>query len=128
MWKCFQRNMGAYVIKHEFWRMEPEGTPVLIKSAYSPEGIYLGGTRWAYRIVKKYGITKFFLTRKNPDASTASVGYSPKRGKWYGWSHRAIYGFKKGQLKKKGCMPNESRQYVVADPRRAAESFAAEVS
>ena len=26
----------------------------------------------------------------------ASIGYSEADGKWYGWSHRAVYGFKAG--------------------------------
>ena len=30
------------------------------------------------------------------DELTHGVGFSPKEGKWYGWSHRAIYGFKIG--------------------------------
>lgn len=30
------------------------------------------------------------------------VGYSPKEEKWYGWSHRAIYGFNIGSTCKKG--------------------------
>lgn len=30
------------------------------------------------------------------------TGFSPKDGKWYGWSHRAIYGFEIGSTCKKG--------------------------
>lgn len=30
------------------------------------------------------------------------VGFSPKDGKWYGWSHRAIQGFSVGSLCEKG--------------------------
>jgi hypothetical protein len=33
---------------------------------------------------------------------THGVGYSPKDGKWYGWSHRAIFGFKIGSTCVKG--------------------------
>ena len=33
---------------------------------------------------------------------THGVGFSPKDGKWYGWSHRAMYGFKIGSTCKKG--------------------------
>jgi len=33
---------------------------------------------------------------------THGVGFSPKDKKWYGWSHRAIYGFKVGSKCKKG--------------------------
>lgn len=43
---------------------------------------------------RKYGITEF--EKKSSDSSVATIGYSPKDKKWYGWSHRAIYGFKVG--------------------------------
>ncbi len=33
---------------------------------------------------------------------TACIGYNPKENKWYGWSHRAIYGFGIGSQVKKG--------------------------
>ena len=34
--------------------------------------------------------------KTHPDHSVASIGKSEADGKWYGWSHRAIYGFKAG--------------------------------
>ena len=37
--------------------------------------------------------------RKYP---VANIGYSAKENKWYGWSHRAIYGFTIGSEVKKG--------------------------
>lgn len=33
---------------------------------------------------------------------THGVGFSPKDNKWYGWSHRAIYGFSVGSTCKEG--------------------------
>lgn len=33
---------------------------------------------------------------------TRGVGFSPKENKWFGWSHRAIYGFAPGSTCKKG--------------------------
>lgn len=35
--------------------------------------------------------------KKRPDVEVASIGKSAKNGKWYGWSHRAMYGFKPGE-------------------------------
>jgi len=32
----------------------------------------------------------------SPDSSVNSIGKSEADGKWYGWSHRAVYGFKAG--------------------------------
>jgi hypothetical protein len=40
--------------------------------------------------------------REITDDLTHGVGFSPKDGKWYGWSHRAIYGFEIGSTCEKG--------------------------
>ena len=45
---------------------------------------------------------KFLADREITEELTHGVGYSPKDKKWYGWSHRAIYGFKIGSTCKKG--------------------------
>ena len=45
---------------------------------------------------------KFLAEREITEELTHGVGFSPKDGKWYGWSHRAIYGFEIGSTCKKG--------------------------
>jgi len=40
--------------------------------------------------------------REITEQLTHGVGFSPKDNKWYGWSHRAIYGFGIGSTCKKG--------------------------
>lgn len=46
---------------------------------------------------------KFLADREITQELTHGVGFSPKDGKWYGWSpHRAIYGFKIGSTCEKG--------------------------
>ncbi len=54
---------------------------------------------------------QFLADREITDELTHGVGYSPKDEKWYGWSHRAIFGFKVGSTCEKGdChyrAPNE---------------------
>jgi len=91
-----------YTIKHEYHDQIDYGIqePLLMKTAYSLNGDYIGNSRLAHRFVKNYGITEFEKTSKNH--SVCSIGYSPKKGKWFGWSHRAIYGFKVGSKTKKG--------------------------
>lgn len=42
------------------------------------------------------------VQKANPKHSTASIGYNPEEKKWYGWSHRAIYGFGVGHKCKAG--------------------------
>jgi len=45
---------------------------------------------------------KYFAEHEITDELTHGVGFSPKENKWYGWSHRAIYGFQIGSTCKKG--------------------------
>lgn len=72
-----------------------------MESAYSlPEGHYIGDSKTANRLVNQYGIEKF--EKAKPHHNVCSIGFSPKEGKWFGFSHRAIYGFKEGSKVKKG--------------------------
>ena len=45
---------------------------------------------------------KYLAEKEITQELTHGVGFSPKDGKWYGWSHRAIYGFDIGSTCKKG--------------------------
>ena len=45
---------------------------------------------------------KFLADREITDELKCGVGFSPNEGKWYGWSHRVICGFKVGSECKKG--------------------------
>jgi len=52
-------------------------------------------------------------------------------GKWYGWSHRAVYGFKVGDKIKKGDCAYNGKEYTIeteAQAKKAAEDFAESVS
>lgn len=58
-----------------------------------------------------------------------SIGFSEKEQKWYGWSHRAIYGFGIGSKVKKGdCAYTEERGEWTAktleDAKQMAMDFA----
>ena len=71
-----------------------------MRSAYTKNKDYIGNTGIAHRLWRKYGIEHF--ERRKDDSTICSVGYSPRDNKWYGWSHRAIYGFSIGSEVKKG--------------------------
>ena len=62
-------------------------------SKFDGSYITLVGLEKHVRYLMKRGITKEL---------THGVGYSPRKKKWYGWSHRVIYGFKIGSTVKKG--------------------------
>ena len=45
---------------------------------------------------------QYLADREITENLTHGVGFSPKDNKWYGWSHRAIYGFSIGSTCKEG--------------------------
>ena len=59
-------------------------------------------------------------------------GKSDADGKWYGWSHRAVYGFKEGDVIKPDTIGNEGgKQFTLSSEKEAREfaiRFAKEVS
>jgi len=54
---------------------------------------------------------QFLADREITEQLTHGVGFSPKDNKWYGWSHRAIFGFAPGSTCKRGDC-----HYRAADP------------
>ena len=102
--------------------------------AYTPDGHYIGNAKNARYLVAKKGICPQPQTQ---DSSVCSIGFSTKDSKWYGWSHRAIFGFKIGSTVKRGdCGYVEKSQggrgewtaKTVADAKQMACDFASGVS
>lgn len=79
----------GYEIRDEFVTLNSMG--VYVRSAYTVNGDYIGDEKTAKFLVGDKGIAPQLRT---PTSRTCSIGYSAKDGKWYGWSHRAIKGFK----------------------------------
>lgn len=95
------RNFKAgYQIHHGRWSYDSGVTDpwTPMKWATNPEGDYIGNPRTAYRLCQKRGI--------RPETTNGhrvcSIGFCEKEQKWYGWSHRAIYGFGIGDVVKEG--------------------------
>ncbi len=78
-----------------------DGAPrdVETTAAYSSDGGYIGDEQTARRLIDEYGIAP---QRAKPSHSVCSIGFCEKDKKWYGWSHRAIYGFAPGSVVKRG--------------------------
>lgn len=68
------------------------------------------------KFLKKKGIT---------EQVEFQLGFNPKEQKWYGWSHRAIYGFGIGSKVKQGdagYSPSNESEFL-SDLRRHNKSF-----
>jgi hypothetical protein len=96
---------AGYVLRTEEiespWRNSDgsEAEPTVWTMAYTPDGNYIGNPKTARRLCVKRGIAPQLRT---PESGVCSIGFSTKDGKWYGWSHRAVFGFKIGSTCKKG--------------------------
>jgi len=79
---------------------------------YTQDGHYVGDPGTAWMLLKR-GIISPTISKEGN--SVCSIGYSIKDGKWYGWSHRAIYGFQIGDTVKKGdCgyVPKDQADFI----------------
>ncbi len=95
-----RRYKAGYEIRTELIdRPELGGEAFEMKSAYTPSGDYIGGPERGYRLCKKRGIRP---EKASPSDNVCSIGFSERDQKWYGWSHRAIYGFEIGSVAKEG--------------------------
>jgi hypothetical protein len=76
--------------RDEEWRVFETDPPTLVKSVYTLDGKYIGPVKDFNKLWDR-GIQHFEIAR--PDHTVCAIGYNPSEQKWYGWSHRAIYGF-----------------------------------
>lgn len=68
--------------------------------AYNSSGEYVGDPEFALYLLKR-GIVP---EKSDPSHSVCSIGFCTKDQKWYGWSHRALFGFGIGsQVTRKCC-------------------------
>jgi hypothetical protein len=83
----------------EFWRMELQEPPTPMISIRTKDGHYIDTIIDFTRFFTEYEIDRYEIV---PDSQVCQIGLSTKRNKWYGWSHRAIFGFGIGHRVKKG--------------------------
>ncbi len=76
-----------------------DSEPFEMRVCRTKEGHYIGDEKVAKMLVEKYGIKPELATA---DDRVCSIGWSERDKKFYGWSHRAIYGFKIGDKVKPG--------------------------
>lgn len=145
-----RRYKAGYEVRQETWLShfedEAEGHTILMREAYNPSGDYIGDPKFAFYLCQKMGIQP---EKANLSHSICSIGFCPSKQKWYGWSHRAIYGFGIGDIVKKGdcaassgwtdeylrehpekdsSLPVGFTAHTLEDAKKMALAFAASVS
>ena len=107
--------------------------PMEMVNCYTPNGEWIGDKRLARDLCDKRGLT--YIQKASPGDCVCSIGYSPAKRKWYGWSHRAIYGFGIGHIVRPGDCGYKEGMFAggnviktLADAKVAALAFAEDVS
>jgi hypothetical protein len=120
--------------RREIWSMGGDDS-VEMDAVYNALGIYIGDKETANRLA----VLGILPEGRNRDSSVCSIGFSAKDQKWYGWSHRAIFGFAVGDIAKAGdcvcqsgsCDPTQDVSVPIGfeaktldDAKRMAIAFA----
>ena len=82
---------------------QPESSVIELLEARTATGEYIGTPRIAAFLVRR-GIAPELI----PGNRVCSIGFCDREQKWYGWSHRAIYGFGIGDVVSEGDCTNSS--------------------
>jgi len=91
---------GYEIRKEEYSNEDFGGKGTLImEMAYTPSGDFIGNPKDAKFLVEKLGISP---EKADPSHSICSIGWAELSQKFFGWSHRAIHGFKIGDVVKEG--------------------------
>ena len=101
-----KRFKAGYEVRDERCVFGDDDSTALVQSAYTNDGHYIGSPKTARILMAKKGIKPEPAT-DDPTANggrgcTCSIGFCEREQKWYGWSHRAIYGFGVGDVVKSG--------------------------
>lgn len=94
---------------------DASGRLVTSQLAYTPDGKYIGNLETAQLLCGVNGIKPEAL----PGHNVCSIGFCEAEQKWFGWSHRAIYGFAVGDVAKEGdcvCSSGWTDEYLAEHP------------
>lgn len=99
----FQRNYKGYIYRRELIDDSEYGGDGDLEmiNCYTPEtGDWIGDSKAARFLCNKCNLTN--IQKIKQEHCVCSIGFNEEEQKWYGWSHRAIYGFGIGSVVKKG--------------------------
>lgn len=104
----------GYEVRTELIENPDEGCdPTKMLSAYTDAGAYIGDRRDAIFLCEEKGIKPEL---KTPESNVCSIGFCDGEQKWYGWSHRAYYGFGIGDWVQEGdsaYVPNNADELLA---------------
>jgi len=99
----FQRKYAGYIYRRELVddsEYGGNGNLEMVNCYSSDTGAWIGDAKDARMLCNGHGLTN--IQKTHPGHSACSIGFNEDDEKWFGWSHRAIYGFGVGSVCKKG--------------------------
>jgi hypothetical protein len=69
------------------------GLGFVMRSAFTPEGYYIGDPKRAHRLIVRDGIRPELMPGNEHMGNVCCIGFCKREQKWYEWSHRARWGF-----------------------------------
>ena len=117
----FQRKYPGYIYRRELVDDSDyggDGNLEMVNCYSSESGNWLGDSKHARMLCKKYKLMN--IQKIHKDHSSCSIGFNKEKQKYYGWSHRAIYGFGIGSKCKRGdCsyVPMDKDDFLEASIR-----------
>jgi hypothetical protein len=99
----FQRNYPGYIYRREIVDDSGHGgngNLEMVNCYSSDTGHLIGNAKTARMLCKKRGLRD--VQKIKDSHCVCSIGFNKEEQKWYGWSHRAIFGFGIGATCKKG--------------------------
>lgn len=134
-----KKYIAGYILQKEFLEMNDKGEGDWMTVAYNHQGDFIGDNKMAYFLCVKKRLKPELISKEH---KVCSIGYCYNENKWYGWSHRAMYGFGIGYIVLKGssesitneCLKKDLSVPVgfkiktLADAKKVAIAFATDVS
>ena len=111
-----RRFRAGYVLRKEKVGLAPSDIPTVMTSAFTPSGDYIGNQKTAYHLCVLKGIKP---EKAEASHQVCSIGFCQQDQKWYGWSHRAIFGFGIGSVVEEGdctASPGSTGDYLREHP------------
>jgi hypothetical protein len=119
----------GYTLETVLVSSRDDGESFKMQRVMANAGGYVGEPDMARLLIQERGILPELSA---PGKNVCAVGFCPKEQKWYGWSHRAIFGFGIGDVVGEGdCCATSgwTDDYLAAHPeedRRLPVGFKAE--
>ena len=125
----WSKDRGRYILRREVKTFFEDEESDLVSAYSKVDNSYIGTEKNA----KFLDELEIVPQKANPDDGVSSIGLSSKDNKWYGWSHRAYYGFEPGSTIKPGDSGYDPKKgewtaKTMADAKQMAIDFADSVS